>query len=129
MSEKAIYNLLSTNAALTALVPVSRIFAGLIPLGSVLPSIAYNFISGTQQTAIGLTTIKQRSRIQVTIASKSYPEVKQVMALVIGACNLQQGIFNGVETDSVIKDVIGPDLRDDEIGIFYQTVDFMVTHN
>lgn len=129
MSEKAIYNLLSTNTALKAVVPQARMFAGLIPLETALPAIAYNFISGTQQTAIGLTEIKQRSRIQITVAASTYPVVKQVIELVVDACNLQQGTFNGVITDSVIKDLVGPDFRDDEAGIYYQTVDFIVTHN
>lgn len=128
-AEKVIYELLSTNTALKVVVPQARMFAGLIPLETALPAIAYNFISGKPQTAIGLTDIKERSRIQVTIAANTYPVVKQVMDLVVDACHLKQGTFNGVVTDSVIKDLVGPDFRDDEVGIFYQTIDFMVTHN
>jgi len=129
MSEKVIYNLLSTNSPLIAQVPVSRIFAGTIPLGVTLPAVAYNFISGTKETAIGLTTTKTRGRIQVTIAANTYPVVKQVMGLVKTACNNKQGTFNGVATDSVILDLVGPDFRDDEQNIHYQTVDFKIVFN
>jgi hypothetical protein len=129
MAEKVIYNLLSNNAPLNAIVPVNRIFGGTIPLGTALPAIAYNNVSGTQETAIGLTTLKRRARIQVTIASSDYKVLKQVKALVLSACNNKQGTFNNVVTDSVILELEGPDFRDDERNIEYQTLDFRITYN
>jgi len=128
-AEKVTYNLLKNNAALVALVPVARIFPSLIPLNTTMPAISYSLVSGVETTAIGLTTSLKRDRVQITIAAKSYPDVKSIMALVIAAMNNKQGTFNGVRVDSVIKDVFGPDFRDDDAGVFYQSVDFKIDYH
>ena len=128
-AEKVVYNLLSTDAALKLIVPTARMFAGVVPIGATYPALCYNLVSSSDITAIGLTTIKSRSRIQVTVVAKSYPDVKALADKVRIACNLKQGTFNGVVTDSVIMDNIGADYRDDETGVFYSTVDFNIVHN
>lgn len=127
--EKVIYNLLSSNVSLTASVPVARIYAGLVPLDTTLPCIAYNHISTVEDTTIGLTSYVNRSRIQITIASKTYAELKSIVNLVTTACNHKQGTFNGVRTDSVILDIAGADFRDDESQVFYQTIDFIINYH
>jgi hypothetical protein len=128
-AEKVIYNLLSNNVALNAVVPVSKVYPGIIPLSTVLPAIAYTLVSKIEQTSVALTSVKKTARTQVTIASKTYPQVKQVAALVEAACNHKQGIFNGVQTDSVILDNVGADFRDDDAGIFYSTLDFRIAYS
>ena len=129
-AEKVIYNLLTANVALKAVVPVTRMYSGVIPIDvPSYPALCYNLVSSGDVNAIGLTTIKSRSRIQVTAVAKSYPEVKSVLDKIRVACNLKQGTFNGVVTDSVIMDNIGADYRDDETGVFYSTADFNIVHN
>lgn len=128
-SEKVIYELLKTNAPLIAVVPIGRIYGGLIPIGAALPAIAYNHISTVQETSIGLTTLKTRSRVQVTVAAKTYPEIKSIVKLVKTACNNKQGTFNNVKTDSVILGNVGADYRDDSAGIYYGTIDFRVNYD
>jgi hypothetical protein len=127
-AEKAIYHLLTNDTALNEVVPKCRIYPSLIPLGTALPAIAYMLVSTTEQTSFSMTQIRLRSRIQITIAAMTYPEVKDIVALVVEACNYKQGTFNGVQVDSVIRDVVGADFRDDEVGIFYSTVDFSIAH-
>lgn len=127
-AEKAIYNILSTDVDLLAKVPSARIFPSLIPLGTTLPALAYMLVSSIEETSIGLTSNRLRSRIQVTVAANTYPQVKEIAALVVGACNHKQGVFNGVQVDSVIVDVVGADFRDDEAGIHYSTIDFRIAH-
>lgn len=128
-AEKVIYNLLSTNTNLLAVVPKAKIFAGFIPIDTVLPAIAYSLVSSKESTAIGLTTLKNTSRMQVTVSAKSYVDVKQISSIVRLACNHKQGTFNGIVTDYVIMDNVGADFRDDEAGIFYSTTDFVIAHN
>lgn len=128
-AEKVIYNLLSTNAALKAVVPVARMYAGVIPVDATHPALCYNLISEYDNTAIGMTTLKTRSRIQVTAVAASYPNVKALVQLIMTAANLKRGTFNGVVTDSVILDSIGADFRDDESGVYYSTVDFNIVHD
>lgn len=128
-AEKVIYNLLSTNVALLAVVPKARMYAGVIPIDATYPALCYNLVSSYDETAIGLTTMKSRSRVQVTAVAKAHPDVKLLADKVRVACNLKQGTFNTVVTDSVIMDNIGADYRDDETGVFYSTVDFNIVHN
>jgi hypothetical protein len=128
-SEKVTYELLKTNAPLTAVVPVARIYPGLIPLNAALPAIAYNHISTVQETSISLTVQKVRSRVQVTVAAKTYTEIKNIIKLVKTACNNKQGTFNGVKTDSVILENVGADFRDDSAGIYYGTIDFRLAYD
>lgn len=126
-AEKVIYNLLSNDSPLDS--AVYGIFAGIIPIDNTLPAIAYNHVSSDEITAVAMSEIKMISRIQITVAAKTYPEVKSVLDLVDKACNHKQGTFNGIATDSVIKMLVGPDFRDDEAGIFYQTIDFQLIYN
>ena len=128
-AEKVIYNLLSTNVALLAVVPTSRMYSGLIPIDATYPALCYNLVSSFDETAIGLTTMKSRSRIQVTAVATTYPAVKALADKIRAACNLKRGTFNNVVTDSVIMDNIGADYRDDESGVYYSTVDFNIVHN
>lgn len=128
-AEKVIYNLLSTDTALKAIVPTSRMYAGVIPIDATYPALCYNLVSSVDVTAIELTTMKSRSRIQVTAVATSYPAVKALVDKIRVACNLKRGVFNTVVTDSVIMDNIGADYRDDETGVFYSTLDFNIVHN
>jgi hypothetical protein len=128
MSEKVIFNLLTNNAPLNAIVPASRI-KEMIPLGAALPSIAYSHVSTTQETGISLITLKSRTRVQVTVAAKTYPECFNIAKLVKTACNNKQGTFAGIKTNSVILDVAGSDFRDDDAVIYFKTIDFIVTYD
>jgi hypothetical protein len=128
-AEKVIYDLLSKDTELLKKVPKVRIYPSLIPLGTTLPAIAYMLVSSVEQTAIGLTTNRRRSRVQVTVAANTYPQAKEIVSLVEGACNHKQGTFNGVQTDSVILDSIGADFRDDDNGTHYSTIDFRIAYS
>lgn len=128
-AEKAIYNVMSSDTALKAIVPQSRMYAGIIPIGAVYPALCYNLISTFEETSVNLQTMKFRSRIQVTAVASTYPKVKELAQAVITACNHKQGIFNGVVVDSIILDGVGADFRDDETNVFYSTVDFRIAHD
>lgn len=128
-AEKVIYNLLKNDTALVVSVPIARMYAGVIPIDATFPALCYNLISSYDNTAIGLTTLKSRSRIQVTAVAKTYPAVKVIADKIRVACNLKRGTFNGIVTDSIIMDNIGADYRDDETDVFYSTIDFNVVHD
>lgn len=130
-AEKVIYNLLSTNSALTAVVPVGRIKASLIELETVLPAIAYSHVSTYENTTIDANSLYAlvTTRIQVTVAANTYPVVKNVIDLVRKACNYKRGTINGVIVSSIVRENVGADYRDDEAKIHYQTIDFKVTYH
>lgn len=125
-AEKAIRALLIAHTPLTNVVPSTRILPGMIPIGTTLPAVAYNFISGVRPKSIGMATLMTTSRIQVTVMTKNYADQKEIIGLVRAACDAKQGDFGGTDVDSCIVDIEGPDQRDDDAGIFMQTVDFML---
>lgn len=129
-SEKVIYHLLSNNAPLASLVS-TRIFGGIIPQEAALPALAYNHVSTVENSTIdanspyGLVT----SRVQVTVVSKDYPQLKNIVSLVRKACNYQRGSINGVIVNSIVRDVVGPDFIDDAASLFTQSIDFKITYH
>ena len=126
--EAAIRALLVAHAPLIAQVPATRILPGLIPLGTTLPAIAYSFISGVPTKSIDMRTQLVRARIQVTVQTKNYPSQKEIVALIKAACDAKQGTIANQHIDSVLHELDGPDLRDDDAGIFMQSVDFIVKY-
>src|SRR5690606_31233980 len=94
-AEAAIRALFIAHAPLTAVVPSTRILPGLIPLGTTLPAIAYNFISGVPEKGIDMATHMVRARIQVSVQTKTYPHQKQIIELIKTACDAKQGTIAG----------------------------------
>lgn len=126
-AEKIIYNVLTSDVNLLAEIPVDRMCAGTMPIGTTLPAITYSHISTVESTFIQLETETHRSRVQITVAAESYSDIKRVMDLVIQACNNKRGVFNGVQTNSIILDMVGSDFRSDDVSLYYQTVDFRLS--
>lgn len=125
---KVVRYLLANNSPLIAVVPATKIMAGVIPLNTVLPAIAVNHISTVERNTVAMNdaTILATSRVQVTVQAKTYTEQKSILELVRKACPVSRGTVNGVVVDSIIPDIAGPDFRDDEAGIFMQSRDFIV---
>jgi hypothetical protein len=125
---KAIRYLLANNSSLTAAVPADRIASDL-PQGVALPAIEVSHISTSYRHTIASDGRDQcRSRVQVTVHASSRPSQKAIQALVRGALPRLRGLVNGVDVDSILKDAIGPDLRNDEITVFSGSQDFFITY-
>lgn len=125
---KAIRHLLANNAALLSVVPAALIVSGVIPLDSVLPAVCVNHISSFERNTVAMSesAAMATARVQVTVQAKTYAEQKSVLDLVRRALPNTRGIVNGVDVDSILPDVEGPDLRDDIAEIFMQSRDFIV---
>jgi len=129
-AEKVIYALLDAYAPLTAIVS-TRIYAGSIPQESALPAIAYDHVSTVELTTIdanspyGLVS----SRIQVTVASDDYPQLKEIITLIRKACNYKRGTINGVIVNSITRDLIGPDFKNEDQSLYFQSIDFKVLYH
>lgn len=127
-AEKAIHALLMQAGTVTALV-VDRCYPGQLPQGCLLPALVVEHISTVDRptldaaAAFGLV----QSRIQVTALASSYPQQKSLADAVVAACRYQRGVIAGVRVISVVRELVGPDLRDDDRSVFYQSVDFLVT--
>ena len=128
---KAIRHILVNNANLISVVPVSKIMAGVIPIETVLPAISVNHISTTERNTVAMNTptILATSRIQVSVMTKTYSEQKSILELIRKALPNITGVVNGVMVDSILPDIAGPDLRDDDAAIYLQSRDFIVKFN
>jgi hypothetical protein len=136
---RAIRGLLAQSAALLTLVPAERIFAGDAPINSTLPAISIKEISGVPAAlTVSMTeTILWSERVQVTVmvkavdaspAGSGYPGLKAILVLILSACTHVRGSINGVNVDSVIPDLQGPDLSDFIPGVLTQSQDFFVKY-
>lgn len=127
---KAVRALLVANPALTAVVPPDSIGTGRFQEGTQLPAVIVAHVSTTWRTAVKREAKDfGRSRIQVTVFARTYPDQDAVQKLVRRALPPTRGVVNGVELDSIQPGGDGPDMRDDQAGIFMGMSDFFVTFN
>lgn len=128
-AEKAIHALLAQAAGLTALVPVERIYPHPLLQGEQLPALVVEHVSTVPLLTLDATAGfgLMQSRIQVTALAGDYPALKDVLEQVRIACNYQRGVIAGTRVNSVVRDVVGPDLTDDDRSVFHQSIDFIVT--
>ena len=124
----AIRYLLANNAPLLAVVPAAKIMAGVIPIETVLPAIAVNHISTVERNTVAMNSAKVMAteRVQVTVQAKSYADQKSILDLVRKACPNTHATVNGIEVDSILPELAGPDLHDYDLGIFLQSRAFIV---
>lgn len=128
-------HLLANSAGLVAVVPATRIMAGVVPLNTALPAISVTQISGQQENNLAMNSASYlvRNRIQVTVLAKNetgssgYGKVKSILVLVRAALPQTRGTVNGITCDAVLPDTEGPDLYDHQTLIHEQSVDYMVT--
>lgn len=107
-----------------------KVFAGTIPQGDILPAIGIKEISRTEQATVandGPATLVT-ARIQVTVYSKSYPAQKALLLAAKLGAGVHTGEIAGVTVRSVLRDIVGPDMSDEDAGIFEQSRDFKVAY-
>lgn len=128
---KAIRALLVVSAPVITLVPATKIVAGVVPQATALPAISIMHISTVDLAAIDAQAdfALVTSRVQVTVMAKDYPAIKALIDVVRKACNYQRGTIAGVGVASIVRDTVGPDFVNDDATIYYQTIDFKVTHH
>ena len=131
--------LLANAAAITNVVPATRIMAGDLPLNTVMPAIAVTEISSVPHNTIRINESPKlhTERVQVSVmfkgpqgspAGTGLPGVKALLKLVLAACPSQRGTVNGVAVDSIVPDTEGPDLSDDATALYSQSRDFIVKY-
>lgn len=122
--------LLTDSAALVALVPATKIIAGIIPQGTALPCIAVTEISSTDRNTLSaMAVIKVTERVQITVMASTYAQAKQVIALVRKACRNKLGTVGSFANITCRLDGKGPDFTDSEAGFAQQSQDALLTFN
>ena len=126
----AVRSLLVADTGVTALVPIARIAAGMLPQGTDLPAISLMSVSSVDRN-VPAPGAKRRvtERVQVTVLARAYPEVKAILAAVRQAAADQMPTIDGLTDVTVHTDSAGPDFLDEETGIHMQTQDFRVSFN
>lgn len=129
--------LLANNAAVTAIIPTARVIAGPVPLGTVLPALTITTIDSIPMNLIRINEANKmhRDHVQVsalfygakaTTPGAGYLGLYQMMKLILAACPSQRGTVNGFAVDSIIPDILGPDLHDQETDLYSSSRDFIV---
>lgn len=118
---------LANNAALTVVVPATRITAGVLPQNTTLPAISVTLVSGVTGLQVAKASGLRTDRVQITVDAATYPQVRQILALCRAALPYTRGSVNGVACDSILPDIEGPDGFDDLLKTYFQSQDFMVT--
>lgn len=124
-----IRKLLTQYAPVLALVPATRIHAGQIPQGEVLPAIGVSEISVVEISTIARRTAGKtsRARVQVTVLSKNYTEMKNVIKACALGSGVHTGTVQGYDVKAITQEGIGPEIPPGDDLILEQSRDFMVT--
>lgn len=118
---------LANSANLTAVVPAASIQAGVLPQGTPLPLISVSQISSTPLNQVSKTSGLRTDRVQITVEAATYPEVRQILALVRAALPYTRATVNSVPCDSIVPDVEGPDGFDNNLMSYFQSQDYIIT--
>lgn len=127
---KVMRALLQAHPALTALLPGEKIVAGTVPQATVLPAIGIKEVGSNEFSTIAQQELGTlvRSRVQVTVYAKSYPEQKRLLQAAKLGPGIYTGIIAGVPVRSVRRGDVGPDFCDEDAGIYEQSRDFFVSY-
>lgn len=117
---------LANSANLTAVVPATRITAGVLPQNTALPAISVTLVSSTTGLQVSKPSGLRTDRVQITVDAATYPQVRQILALCRAALPYTRGTVNSIQCDSIVPDIEGPDGFDDLLKTYFQSQDYIV---
>ncbi len=125
---KALRQVLIADAALTALVPATRIAAGVLPLDTALPAISVSSIGSNDRNLPSPGTYRHVSeRVQVTVMAATYPSQKAILKAVRHAAADQFPTVSDINAVTIHTETAGPDFMDEAASIYLGSQDFRVT--
>jgi hypothetical protein len=104
---------------------------GQLPQNSAFPAIVYTIVDANPMPNLNFSSGNQmaRARIQINPIAKSIVEVKSILQAVRSAMDFKlQQVFAGKTVISSRVELLGPIEKDDEIGVFTQSVDYMLMY-
>lgn len=125
---RVIRALLIAHSPVVALVLPERIVAGELVQGTPLPAISLTEISRVEMPTASLAqrAVQVTARVQVTVHAQSYEQQKLVLQAAKLGPGAHTGMVDGVQVRSVLRDVVGPDMKDAAASIYEQSRDFKV---
>ncbi|ATQ78622.1 hypothetical protein CR152_31965 [Massilia violaceinigra] len=126
---KIIRALLAADAPLAAVVG-PRIVAGTLKSTVVLPALSIQSISNVPHARVAdtATTVLTTSRTQVTVHAKNIVQQAEIIRLVGSAIRGGRREVAGIMVADIQRDLIGPDMSNENAGIFEQTRDFRIKY-
>lgn len=124
---KVIRALLGAHQPVVALIG-SRIYAGMVPEGSVYPVMHLKEVSRSERltTSLAGASVLVTARVQVTAIARSYGECKALLQAAKLDAGAHTGIIDGVTVRSISRQSVGPDLYEEDVKTFEQSRDFMI---
>lgn len=125
----AVRTLLVNSAALTALVPATRIITGVIPQDMTLPAISLSDVSGVDLQTLDETGDRfTTDRVQVTVMADDYLSLIDILAKAKSAADAKFPTVSGLSNVVVRTDGQGPYFMNDAASIHMKTQDFRVSY-
>ena len=124
----AVRQVLIADAALIALVPATRIAAGVLPLDTALPAISVTSIGSNDRNLPTPGAYRHVSeRVQVTVMAATYPSQKAILKAVRHAAADQFPTVSDISAVTIHTETTGPDFMDEAASIYLGSQDFRVT--
>lgn len=127
--EQAIFNHLSTDAGVAALVG-TRVYPVMLPQGATLPAVTYMRVSSTRMRTFGAPRMGRVARFQFTVWATTYLSRGAIVAALIDALEGYSGTLGGVGGVDVLAIQQEGQLDDYEptAKVFQSACDFFITH-
>lgn len=125
----ALRQVLAADAALTALVPASRIVAGVMPQGTALPAVSITSVGANNRNLADPGANRHVSeRVQATVLAANYPAQKAIMAAVTKAAADKFPTVSGLSAVTIHALSDGPDFMNEDASIYLGSIDFRITY-
>lgn len=125
-------DIMVANAALTAMVPATRILIGVVPQATALPWIGITETASTDHKSVAGyrgATVKVSALVQITVAGSTYQDCKSAMLKARRALRDYAGTLGSFGVVTCGLEGKGPDFTNDEATFYMQTQDLRITYD
>ena len=126
MIGKAIYDILSNNAEVTALVG-TKIYPVVLPMGVDFPAVVYRVVD-TDPTEVKQSLVQESYKVEVLVAEQTYDAAVNLGERIKTALNRVSGTFAGIKIQRC-NYTSKSDGFDKDDNLFIRTTTFLITQN
>lgn len=102
---------------------------GQLPQNTAFPALVYTIVDATPMPHLNYSVERQmaRARIQINPIAKTIPEVKSILDAIRAAMDFKlQQVYATKTVISSRMELLGPIEKDDDLGVWTQSVDYML---